>query len=495
MGLTEHLLRTASLFITTPLMVKWLGNVTYGYWLTAMSVLSYFNLLDLGMSFGTTRFMAQAVGARDNQRQAVIYRVATTHFRRTSMIIGLGSALSFILMPFLVSQGHELSTQTLLLATLPAGLSMALRFLWRVPQLLLRAWVRHDLIALAAIIRVAFQSTVLMLLLPQGGGIILVGVLHALSDLLELTLQNHFSKRLPPFHHEKIEENESAAGVRKELSNFTRDVVVGSIGDGVRAGVGPQVTGFLIGLNMVPIYAMGMRLITMAEDVVNSLFGGTLLSIFGQLHGGAETERLRREFARIIAITSGFGAAAVGGLILFGKAFLRRWLGEKFDGAYEVMVVLSVPYGLYFMQYPSLSLLFTLGYQKYMMWLRCASGLLAGICAISFGLVWGFKGVAWGPAVEMSILYAVAFPLLVHKAIGIPWQKYAWNLVMWPAMKGLALPLLAGWIMRPWITPDYSRIITCSAIYAFTMVISVPLLLLDAEGREALMAALWKKRA
>jgi hypothetical protein len=147
------------------------------------------------------------------------------------------------------------------------------------------------------------------------------------------------------------------------------------------------------------------------------------------------------------------------------------------------------------MQYPALSLLFTLGYQKYMMWLRCASGLFAGICAISFGLVWGFMGVAWGPAVEMCVLYAIAFPLLVHKATGIPWQRYAWNLVMWPAMKGLALPLLAGWIMKPWITADYTRIITCSAIYAATMVVSVPLLLLDAEGRRALRTALRKERA
>ena len=67
LGLVEHAVRTAALFVTVPLMVKWLGVDDYGYWLAAMSALAYFGLLDLGMSFGTTRFMALAVGAKDKQ--------------------------------------------------------------------------------------------------------------------------------------------------------------------------------------------------------------------------------------------------------------------------------------------------------------------------------------------------------------------------------------------------------------------------------------------
>ena len=493
----DHALKTATLFVTTPLMVHKLSGEAYGYWLTAMSVLSIFGWLDLGMSFGTTRFLALAVGANDRQRQAVIYRVAVRHFRFASRLIGVGSVMVFLVMPFIPKMYaglQEVGLPTVILATIPAGLSMALRFWWRVPQLLLRAWVRYDLLAWASIIRVAVQATSLIILLPRGGGLLLVGVVHALSDVLELSLQNHFAKQLPPLHLEVIVEDESAAKVRKELVSFTRDIVVGSLGDGVRSNVGPQVTSYLIGLPMVPMYTVGMRLISMTEDVVNSLFGGSLLSIFGQLHGGAETKRLHKEFANVMTITAGFGAAAVGGLLFIGKAFMVRWLGSKFEGAYEVMKVLAVPYALFFMQYPAHSLLHTLGWQRALMWLRCCSGVFAGVAAIGFGLAWGFKGVVWGPAVEMGLLYSIAFPILMTRATGIPLLEYGWNHLLWPGIRGLALPGLVGWLMKDWITPDYTRIAICSAVYALAMVLSVPLCLLNAEGRQRLLAALGRQK-
>ena len=491
----EHVLRTVSLFVTTPLMITWLGQEAYGYWITAMSWVAYFALLDLGMAFGATRFLSQAVGAKDTQRQAVIFHVANSYFRRVSLIIGVGSVALFIALPVALRNDlHALSLPAVMAATIPAGLSMALRFWWRVPQLLLRAWVRYDLIAWAAIVRVIFQSTCLMVMLPRGAGLIMVGVVHAISDIIELALQNLFAGKLPSFHADAVVDDEVAANERRALKDFTRDLVIGTIGQGVRGNIGPQATSHLFGLQAVPVYAMGTRLISMAEDVINTLFGGSLLSIFGQLKGGDDVGRLHKEFARIIAVTAGFGAAAVGGLVLFGKAFMRRWLGEKFDGTYEVMLVLAGPYALYFMQYPSHSLFFTLGWQRQLMWVRCIGGLFAGVVVISFGLIWGFMGVAYGSALEMTLVYLIAVPILVNRASGIPFVHYLWNLVLWPGIKGLALPMLAGWAMYRWITPDYLRIGVCASIYAALMVVSVPLCLLDNEGRLKLTAAMGRKK-
>ena len=183
----------------------------------------------------------------------------------------------------------------------------------------------------------------------------------------------------------------------------------------------------------------------------------------------------------------------MGGLMLFGKAFMLRWLGASFEGAYEVTQILAVPYALLFMQYPANSLLYALGWQRQLTWLRCLSGILAGVFSIVFGVLWGFKGVAWGPAIEMGAFYGIAYPILVHRAAGITFTRYFWNYVLWPGVKGLALPLLAGWAMLPWITPDYARLVCCGAVYALAMVISVPVCLLDEEGRRLLLKALGRK--
>ncbi len=493
LGLIEQGLRFGSVFVTTPLMVHWLGDDSYGYWLLAMTLMSYFALLDLGMSYGTMRFLAVAVGAKDAQRQAVVYDMATTHFRRVSWVIGVGSVIALSLLAIFGGEKH-LSLGTVLLATFPAGLSMAMRFWWRMPQLLLRAWVRYDLLSWSAIIRVATQCTVLILFLPRGGGLVLVGMLHAGCDMLELALQYWFATGLPTSHHVPVVENAEAMKVRKDLISYTGDLVLGSMGDAMRGNVGPWVTRKVVSLSMVPVYATGTRLISMAEDVVNSVFGGSLLSIFGQLHGGDDKERLKREFSRVLAITSGISAAGVLGMMLFGRAFMVRWLGPKFGEAYEVMQILGGPYALFFMQYPAHSLLCALGWQRQLMVLRCVSGLLAGAAAIVFGLLWGLKGVAWGPAMEMAVIYAVAFPILVGRATGIPAMTYLWNLVLWPGLKGLLLPALAGWALLPWIEPDYQRLIICGSIYGLAMAVSSPFTLLDGEGRHLLLSALGMRR-
>lgn len=62
----------ASVFYITPLMRRSLGDDGYGSWLLAMSVVSYFILLDAGVTFASARFFARAVGAGDTRHQGAI---------------------------------------------------------------------------------------------------------------------------------------------------------------------------------------------------------------------------------------------------------------------------------------------------------------------------------------------------------------------------------------------------------------------------------------
>ncbi|MFZ4764472.1 MAG: lipopolysaccharide biosynthesis protein [Roseimicrobium sp.] len=486
----EHGVRTASLFITTPLVVHWLGTEAYGYWLVAMSAMGYFAVLDLGVSFATTRFMAVAVGARDAQQQAVLHRVATTHFQRMSWIIALGSFGLFLVLPYVFADQFHLGRLSMLAATVPVGLTMALRFRCRLPQLLLRAWVRYDLLAWAAIIRVCLQSTALMVLLPRGGGLVTVGIIQALSDVLELLLQRWFSQRMPTQHHEAIVEGEASEKVKRDLIAFTRDITLGTLGDTIRFNAGPMVTGLVCGVGLVPIYSLGVRLITMLEDVVNALFGGGALSVFGQMHGAGESERMHQQFRRLLGITSGFCAASMGGLLFFGKDFMRRWMGEAFVPAFEVVQLLAVPYALFLMQYPTHSLLYTLGYQRPLMWVRCLGGAFAGVAGLFLGIAWGVRGVALGLALEMAICYTVVIPWLVHWATGVSAWRYLFGWVIWPGIKGLLFPALVGWALSGSIAPDYGLLLMGGLAYGVTILVSAPFCVLDGEGRALLRRAM-----
>ena len=46
-------------FFLSPLVVHYLGNLTYGVWVIVMSLVAYMNLLDLGLRGAVTRFVSK----------------------------------------------------------------------------------------------------------------------------------------------------------------------------------------------------------------------------------------------------------------------------------------------------------------------------------------------------------------------------------------------------------------------------------------------------
>ncbi|HMH05845.1 MAG TPA: hypothetical protein VK579_04100, partial [Terriglobales bacterium] len=60
-------------FFLSPFVVHHLGNLTYGVWVIIMSLVSYMNLMDLGLRGAVTRFVSKgtAQGNHDETSQAV----------------------------------------------------------------------------------------------------------------------------------------------------------------------------------------------------------------------------------------------------------------------------------------------------------------------------------------------------------------------------------------------------------------------------------------
>lgn len=487
-SLLEHVIKAAALFISTPYMARHLGQEGYGMWLLAMSFLAYLMIVDLGLTFSTTRFLSVAVGAGDVKKQAAVITLSGRYFHWMGWVVVVGSLAAIWLVPWLLAgRGHA---PDLVFATLFCGITLSLRFHFRMPSLLLRAHVRYDLQSWASIIRVLVQTTGLIFVLVHGGGFLAVGLVQGLGDCLELALQAVFARsfRLPA--DTQLASPQVFKELRRDLFHFTRDTLLSSFGEAFRHQVGPMVIGKFRGAAEVSTYSVSLRMIGMSNDVANALFGGVVLTAFGQLHGAANADRLKREFTRMTAVTAGFGAWVVAGLLVFGDAFLHRWLGPHFSQSYELLLILALPHGLVIMQYPAYNLLFTLGKQRGLMWLSCLGGLTVGVLSLLLGHTWGAKGVACVLAVEMLTASLVFIPWLLHKSCKINPVGYLSKTLTWPAIKALILPLVCVWFVREQIRPDYVSLTWCGAVYALTFGLAAPWLLLDAEGRRVLSRSL-----
>ncbi len=487
MNMLDLVVKTFAMFFVTPLMIRALGQSGYGSWLLVMSVVGYFLMIDMGVSFSATRFLAVALGRKDSGRQGTILAACRQFYRLASIVVAALTFAAMPLIPWLASHPENISQLYIALAL--TGSVTALRFYWRLPMIVLRAHVRYDLQAQASLCRTVLQTAAMCWALTHGGGVLHVAIIHSCGECVELALQAFFSRKLD--RHLRSEATaEETRTTRRELFAYSRSIIAGSFGDSMRLQLNPFLIARMQGVTQVPSYSIGTRLITLLEDAVNALFGGQLLSAFGQIHGADEPEKLRSQYLRVTHITSGFSAAAMTGVVFLAKPFLQRWVGDSLASAHLVLMILAVPYAIHFMQFPAYNLLYTVGKTQWIVWLCFIGGLCSAALSVVLGLGHGMMGVVLGSGIEMFISRGLVMAWFVQRCTGVNAARYLLLDVLWPGIKGAALPALFAWIAFRFVTPDYGRILLFATGYALVFVLSFPWTVMDADARRLLRSHL-----
>lgn len=491
MNMLDLVVKTLAVFFTTPVLIASLGKENYGVWLLVMAVVAYFLMADLGLTFAATRFLAIAVGKKDEARQAAIRQVCLRYYRMAAVVVAVLIVLLLPLLPWLA--GTDKGAGEMRLAFILAGGAVAARLCFRLPVILLRAHVRYDLQALASTVRVLVQSGTLVLVLWRGGGLVAVALVQAGGEFLELVLQAMMAARFRP--DEKAEEAIADSGLRGELFRYSRSIVLGNLGDSVRLQLNPLMISKIQGVEALPAFSIGTRLITILEDAVNSLFGGQVLSAFGQIHGADDTQALRRQFLRMVHVTTGFASAATVGMVMVSGAFLQRWVGPELQDARMVLMILAGAYAVHFSQYPAYNLMYTIGRTDWVVRVCLWGGGVGALVSLALGLKFGLFGVVAGTAAEMIVSRGLVTAWLVGRCMPVGMAEYLVRHVLWTAVKAAALPGLAGALLLPMLTPEYPRIFAFIAIYGLAVTVSFPWTVLDREGRSMLWRHLGLRRS
>lgn len=490
MNMLDLIVKTLAVFFTTPVLIASLGRANYGAWLLVMAVVGYFLMADMGLTFAATRFLAIAVGKKDPARQAAIRQVCLGYYRMAAAGVVVLMLCLLPLLPWLA--GTETLDASARLAFVVAGGAVAARLCFRLPVILLRAHVRYDLQALASTIRTLLQSAALVIFLWRGGGLLAVAGIQAAGEVVELLLQAWLAARFRPAVGDDAVPPD--AGLRGELFRYSRSIVLGNLGDSVRLQLNPLMISRMQGVAALPAFSIGTRLITILEDAVNSLFGGQVLSAFGQVHGADDTETLRRQFLRMVHVTAGFASVATVGMVMVSGAFLQRWVGPDLQDARMVLMILAGAYAVHFSQYPAYNLMYTIGRTDWVVRVCLWGGAAGVLLSLGLGLTYGLFGVVAGTAVEMIISRGLVMAWLVGRCTQVRMGEYFFKHVLWTAVKAAAIPGAAGALLIPLLTPDYPRIFLFIALYGLAVAITFPWSSLDAEGRGMLWRHLGLRR-
>ena len=465
-----------------PFLIHSLGDKMYGLWIFVGSFLGYYGLMDFGLSSAIRRFVSKAIGEDDHDEIIRVVNTALVIFSVTGVaafVVSLGIAL---LIPTLISHIDKVATFRKLILIL--GVNCAFGFPLRVFSGVLSAHLRYDVDAYVEILKLGARTALIVYFLKSGAGIIALAMITTVMDLSAYGVKYITLRRLYPWLYFSPRLFERVK-VRK-LFGYSVYTFISQIADQLRFNIDNLVIVTFVGLSPVTLYSIGARLIKYFIDLVGSALGFTM-PMFSQYDGAGDYDAIREKFIFMTKVGGYLSFLIGGGLIIFGKAFIVRWVGLSYADAYAVMVILLIPSILETLQAPGWGVLFGLSRHKYFVYMNISEGIANLVISVILVKKYGIYGVAWGTAIPMILMKLFVQPIYTCKVIGLSLKRYYFKLML-PIVAISGMLLFTCWLFL-WrhIVADYLTISFLVSIVIFFYTATVYLVGFDRNEKKYLL--------
>ncbi len=458
LSLVDQVLKMASAFVLTPIIVSGLGAGPYGAWCVLIAVFAQYGWLDLGLGVSMPRFFAKAIGRKDEGEVRALAGTGAMIF----LVIAVTSLLLTLAVAWQAPGWFKGSgaAEVMSSVVLVFGTFLAVQTTSQLYLGYLKGHLRYDRIALASIFRVLLSGGLIVLCMQRGWGLLGLAVVHAGCGIVECLMLITFARRLQPPLQPSLADFQKAKAV--ELFKYSIAAYLMMAGQNLRNSLDPIIIAAQAGEQAVTGYALGNRFPVLFVDLAHILAGGQLLSLFSHYYGNQDHDGLKRAYAFACKVCAAIGVFGAAMMWLFGEPFLQRWIPEHSLVAWQVMMPAVLPKALFIAQTPSMVLLLAMARH------RRLAGIdwFAGACNLL--MTWwltrrlGAPGAAWATCVEQSIVCGLLWPALGSRVSGIGFAQTWLRLLAGPAARA-ALVLLPCLWFRQLARPDYLYLIIIGA--------------------------------
>lgn len=407
-------LQVAVSFFLMPFIIHAIGERLYGVWLLIGTFVGYYGLLDLGISSSITRFVSRSIGA--GEREVNKFYVSSAFF----VLCAIGFLIIIIsfffssIAKFFIDDPADLSLFKF--SVLILGVTIGLSFPLRIFDGILNANLRFDLKRYVEISEVVLRSVLVVLSLKLGYGIYGLAVSGATSMLFDFFVKTWVALKIDTAIVVKI--SCFKVSKLKEMADFAFFNFVASLSQILNSRIDLYVITIFANLTMVTYYGVALSLVAYYSQFFSSV-QSVLGPFFSQKDGEKNLEAIRQNmmlFTRLSTILSSVLSLFV---ILYGKQFIFRWLGESFAPAYLFIVLLFAPLIFTYGLFPTLFILNTTGFHRLSALLDLSRGGMNLVLSLILGYFYGAIGVAWGTVIPAVLFDIILRPIYSCKVISL----------------------------------------------------------------------------
>lgn len=387
-------------FFLFPFIVHYLGVAAAGVWLLVSSLTSYFGILDLGIGASLTKYVAQYLAEKNEQRLG--QSISTSFFIYLGM--GLLAAMGlFILGHFFITLFNipteliwEAKTITYIVAA-----TMLFGFPMGTFSGVLKGLQRYDLPALADFVVSIPKIVLILFLLPRGYGVVTLVLIISGSSALGWLINAYYTKRLLPFLH--ITLSLFNREMVRILSGLAVSVFVVSICMMIIYPTDRLIIGAFLSVELIVFYEAAYRIYQFIASIPQ-LLASAVIPAASELDTIRDAQSLKSLFLRGTKYMTAFFLSLAIPVLLLSKQILIHWMGSDFS-PYYLLVIIFISH--LFFNYNHLFAYFLLvGINKirFALWYYAGSAVLNLALSIILVRKIGLVGVVLGTAIPYAVL-------------------------------------------------------------------------------------------
>ena len=404
-----------------PFLVHQLGDAMYGLWVLLLSVTGYMGLLDAGLKVSVVKHVARYHAVDDTTGVSRVVSTALLIYGGLSvLIVGLSLAVG-PLVPRMFTMAPEAMSiaQTVLVIT---SLTLATTLILSVFNGLLAGLQRYDHSNLIGAGIVIVRSVVIVAFVAQGYGIVSLGLIHLVSQIVGglLTVRRAY-KEVPGL---RLSWSLAGSDTAKTLYGYSFFILLNNVAMFLLFNSAEIVIGAMLGVAAVTYYAIAGSLLQYLSRLI-----GTMTQV---LHPYASAQDAKGDVDGMRRlVVHGTKACLLIGLpvsltfVLIGKDFIRFWMGPSYaEVAGPLLVFLTIARLFWLSQSSTGNILLGIGRHK----LLTAVNLITGIAGLGLGALliprFGLLGMAVGMFIPMVITQGLVLPPLTARLFQMPMGQY-----------------------------------------------------------------------
>lgn len=394
---------------TVPLVVKGLGEASYGVYSLVTAIVGYFAVIDINVTAGSVKFIA-AFNAREDHGK--ISETVSFGIVVYTLLGALGAAGLYVGADFFVTRVFSVppalvaeAAATIRLAALGFFIGQLQTYLQSVPQ----ALMRYDIAGRIEMLFGAGVPLLTVLLLMRGYGLYEVILLRVAASALHcLVLWRCIGRLLP-----HLAWRWPGRAARRELLGFSAYSFLSRFASLSYAHADKLLVGALAGVTALAWFTVAA---TLANRVLGLTYrlSGVFFPAASALSASGELGRLDQLYLKATRYLVFLNAAILVLVAVFAHQILLYWMNPGFarNGALVLAVMAMSQFVDSLTSLPSL-VNDGMGHPRVSgMFALARAG--AGLLTVWFGVAgWGIDGAAWGH-LAVSLLFSAVFIGYVH---------------------------------------------------------------------------------